>query len=123
MMGRMETEKPKSNFSGLRVLSLESRRGAEMGKLIASYAGQAVVAPSMREVPLESNVAGMEFARALAADGFDMVIFLTGVGTRALARVVETVYPLEQYLAELRKIAIAVRGPKPAAVLREWNVP
>jgi len=123
MMGLMETEKPKSNFSGLRVLSLESRRGAEMGKLIASYAGQAVVAASMREVPLESNVAGMEFASTLAAGGFDMVIFLTGVGTRALARVVETAYPLEQYLAELRKIAIAVRGPKPAAVLREWNVP
>ena len=123
MMGCMESEESKSNFSGLRVLSLESRRGAEMGKLIASYAGQAVVAPSMREVPLESNVAGMEFARTLAAGSFDMVIFLTGVGTRALARVVETVYPLEQYLADLRKIAIAVRGPKPAAVLREWNVP
>lgn len=123
MMERMESEKPRNNFSGLRVLSLESRRGAEMGKLIASYAGQAVVAPSMREVPLESNIAGMTFARTLAAGGFDMVIFLTGVGTRALARVVETVYPLEQYLAELRKIAIAVRGPKPAAVLREWNVP
>jgi uroporphyrinogen-III synthase len=123
MMERVESEKPRNNFSGLRVLSLESRRGAEMGKLIASYAGQAVVAPSMREVPLESNVAGMAFARTLAAGGFDMVIFLTGVGTRALARVVETVYPLEQYLAELRKIAMAVRGPKSAAVLREWNVP
>jgi uroporphyrinogen-III synthase len=51
-----------------------------------------------------------------------MVIFLTGVGTRALARVVETIYPLEQYLAELRKIAVVARGPKPVAVLREWNV-
>ncbi len=52
-----------------------------------------------------------------------MVIFLTGVGTRALAKVVETVYPQEKYLDELRKIAVVARGPKPVAVLREWNVP
>jgi uroporphyrinogen-III synthase len=36
---------------------------------------------------------------------------------------VETIYPLEKYLAELRKIAVVARGPKPVAVLREWNVP
>jgi len=30
---------------------------------------------------------------------------------------------LEKYLAELRKIAVVARGPKPVAVLREWNVP
>jgi uroporphyrinogen-III synthase len=37
--------------------------------------------------------------------------------------VVETIHPLEQYLAELRKVAVVARGPKPVAVLREWNVP
>jgi uroporphyrinogen-III synthase len=52
-----------------------------------------------------------------------MVIFLTGVGTRALARVVETIYPASEYLARLRDIAVIARGPKPLAVLREWNVP
>jgi len=36
---------------------------------------------------------------------------------------VETIYPLEQYLAELRKVSIVARGPKPVAVLREWNIP
>jgi uroporphyrinogen-III synthase len=95
----------------------------EMGKLIASYGGEAVVAPSMREVPLESNTAALAFAGMLEAGGFDMVIFLTGVGARALARVVETNYPLEKYLAALRKVAVVARGPKPVAVLREWNVP
>ncbi len=94
-----------------------------MAKLIASYGGEAVVAPSMREVPLETNTEALAFARRLLAGEFDMVIFLTGVGTRALARVVETIYPLEKYLAELRKIAVVARGPKPVAVLKEWNVP
>jgi len=123
MMVGMERDQPRGSFDGLRVLSLESRRGVEMGKLIASYGGEAVVAPSMREIPLETNTAALAFARSLEAGGFDMVIFLTGVGARALARVVETIYPLEEYLVALRKIAVVARGPKPVAVLREWNVP
>ena len=119
----MESAESKMNFAGLRVLSLESRRGAEMAKLIASFGGEAIVAPSMREIPLETNTEALAFARALFAGGFDMVIFLTGVGTRALARVVETIFPLDQYLAALRKVAVVARGPKPVAVLKEWNVP
>ena len=123
MIMAMESAEPKTNFAGLRVLSLESRRGPEMAKLIASFGGAAVVAPSMREIPLETNTEALAFGRELFASSFDMVIFLTGVGTRALAKVAETIHPLEQYLAELRKIAVVARGPKPAAVLKEWNVP
>ena len=103
----------KENFAGLRVLSLESRRGPEMAKLIANHGGEAIVAPSMREIPLETNTEALAFGRKLFAGEFDMVIFLTGVGTRALARVVETISPLEEYLAQLRKIAVVARGPKP----------
>jgi uroporphyrinogen-III synthase len=119
----METKNSPKGFAGLRVLSLESRRGTEMAKLIANQGGEAVVAPSMREIPLESNTEGVAFGRKLFAGEFDVIIFLTGVGTRALARVVERIHPLEQYLAELRKIAVVARGPKPVAVLKQWNVP
>ena len=93
-----------------------------LAPLLIIASAVAGLAPSMREIPLESNTEALAFARTLMDGGFDMVIFLTGVGTRALARVVETIYPLEQYLAELRKIAVVARGPKPVAVLREWNV-
>lgn len=119
----MDGDNSKKDFAGLRVLSLESRRGAEMAKLIASSSGVAIVAPSMREIPLETNTEALSFGRKLAQGGFDVVIFLTGVGTRALARVVETIYPLQQYFTELRKVSIVARGPKPLAVLREWNIP
>jgi uroporphyrinogen-III synthase len=110
-------------LSELRVLSLESRRAVEMAKLIANYGGEPLVAPSMREVPLESNTAALEFARRLREGGFDIVIFLTGVGARALARVAETIYPLAQFTDELKKIIVVARGPKPLAVLREFGVP
>src|SRR5271167_2287758 len=119
----MESRPKLEGFAGLRVLSLESRRATEMAKLIANYSGIPIVAPSMREVPLGSNAEALAFGSALAADGFDVVIFLTGVGTRALARVVETIYPLAQFVSALQKISIVARGPKPVAVLKELGVP
>jgi len=119
----MEEQTKTGGLEGLRVLSFESRRAGEMAKLIAAYGGQAIVAPSMREVPLESNTEAVAFARTLAENGFDMVIFLTGVGTRALARVVETVFPLAQFAEALRRIPIVARGPKPVAALKELGVP
>jgi len=94
-----------------------------MAKLIAGNGGAATVAPSMREVPLASNAEALAFARRLAEGEFDMVVFLTGVGTRVLTRVVETVYPVERFVAALRKITIFARGPKPVAALKELGVP
>ena len=110
------------NFAGLRVLALESRRGEELARLIETYGGRPVVAPAMREVPLESNQEALEFVRALLRDEFDMVIFLTGVGTRALTGVAESVGPREEYAAALRRVRVVARGPKPVAALRELGV-
>ncbi len=119
----MENHNSKNSFAGLRVLSLESRRAAEMAKLIANNGGKPTVAPSMRETPLASNTEALDFAGRLSKSEFDIVIFLTGVGTRALTRVVETIYPVEQFTAALRKIAVVARGPKPVAALKELGVP
>jgi len=114
-------------LAGLRVLCLESRRAQEMAKLIANYGGDAVVAPSMQEVTLKDNPEALTFARKLAEGGFDMVIFLTGVGTRALARIVEARQEIpgarQQYVEALRRVVIVARGPKPAAALAELEVP
>lgn len=111
-----------SGFGGLRVLSLESRRSVELAKLIATYGGQAIVAPSMREVPLASNEEALAFAAALFRHEFDVVIFLTGVGARALLAVVETRHSRDEYLAALQSVKIVARGPKPVAALREIGI-
>ena len=112
-----------NHFQGVRVVSFESRRAIEMKRLISNYGGDPLVAPSMREVPLERNEQALAFAADLFADRFDMVLFLTGVGTRALGKVVETRYELGKFLDALRRVKIIARGPKPVAVLREWDVP
>jgi uroporphyrinogen-III synthase len=115
-------------FDGLRVLSLESRRAAEMEKLIRSQGGVSFVAPSMREVPLEQNPQAFEFAARLFHEktpggDFDLVIFLTGVGARQLNQILETRYPPGSLALALRGVSVIVRGSKPAAVMREWGVP
>jgi uroporphyrinogen-III synthase len=110
-------------FDGLRVLSLESRRSAEIEKLIRARGGQPFVAPSMREVPLQINTEALHFAARLFAGEFDMVVLLTGVGARLLSQILDTRYPPGSFADALRKLAVVVRGSKPAAVMREWNVP
>jgi uroporphyrinogen-III synthase len=110
-------------FGGRKVLLLESRRAVEMSRLIETYGGQPVSAPAMREVRLAQNENAVAFARGLIAGQFDLVIFLTGVGARALLQVVAEVHLAEPFLQALGRVEIAVRGPKPLAVLREWKIP
>jgi uroporphyrinogen-III synthase len=114
---------PGPSFNGLRVLALESRRAKEIASLIDTYGGVATVAPALREVPLESNPEALAFAEALLAGAFDIVILLTGVGTRALLEVVQTTHASDAFIAALRRTKVVARGPKSLAVLREWQVP
>jgi len=114
---------PAMGFEGLKVLSLESRRAVEMSRLIETYGGKAMCAPAVREVPLSDTGEAIAFARGLIAGQFDIVVFLTGVGARALLEALRKEQLGEPFLQALRRVRIAVRGPKPAAVLREWSVP
>ena len=107
----------------LRVCSFESRKQAEMASLIRRQGGEATVVASMQEVPLEDNRAVWEFAEALRAGSIDVVVFLTGVGAKAVLQVVETRSDRDDFFAALRGCVRVVRGPKPAVVLREWGTP
>ena len=117
-----EPELKGNGFAGLRVCSFESRKGAEMRGLIERLGGIATVAPSMREIPLEQNPDAFAFAERLFAGKVDIVILLTGVGTRALADAVASRFDRAAFLDALQKCSIIVRGPKPASVLREWKI-
>jgi uroporphyrinogen-III synthase len=109
-------------FAGLRVAAFESRMAEQMMQLIERYGGRPLVAPSMREVPLEENADVLCFGERLLAGEFHMVILLTGVGTRFMLKVLDTRWPRAQMVAALGKTTTVVRGPKPLAVLRENNL-
>ncbi len=110
-------------FGGLVVVAFESRRAKETATLITNYGGIAVVAPSMREIPLEENPAAFTFAERLFARQLDAVIFMTGVGTQTLLEVLKTRYPREKIVRALSDTVVVARGPKPVKVLRGLQIP
>ena len=112
----------KSHFGGLKVAAFESRMAEEMDRLIARYGGQPLVAPSMREIPLEDNHAVFRFGDQLLARQFDMVILLTGVGTRTMVEALKTRQPLDTIKAALARVSLVARGPKPIAALKELGL-
>jgi uroporphyrinogen-III synthase len=100
------------SFAGAKVLSLESRRAKEIAQLIRNYQGDPFVAPSMREAPLERNDDAFRFAERLFAGEFDMVVLLTGVGTRLLDQVLTTRYPAGRFAEALRGVTVVARWPQ-----------
>lgn len=111
------------DFDNLRVLALESRRAAEVATMIARYGGRPIVAPALREAPVDSNGAALDFAAALLLGEIDIAVFLTGVGARVLLDVLGRAHPGNEVHAALGRVKIAARGPKPAGVLRELGLP
>lgn len=94
----------------------------EMMRLIERCGGKAIVAPSMREIPLEENPDALAFGEQLVAGQFDMVILLTGVGTRSLIEVLQTKFPLDAIKKALSGTVIVARGPKPIGALKELGL-
>jgi uroporphyrinogen-III synthase len=106
-------------LSGLRVVSFESRRSAEMAELIRNYGGEPIQAPSMREVPLADQHEALAFGETLLAGHQDVLILLTGVGTRLLIATLSTQWPREDVVSALGRLTLVCRGPKPIAALKE----
>lgn len=116
----MSVENP--NFSGLRVAAFESRRADDMHRMIARFGGEPSVSPSLREVPVGHNRAAIDFANRLMTGGIDVVIFLTGVGTRHLVTQVERHVDRARFLAAMSDTTTVARGPKPLAALKELGI-
>ena len=113
-----------TDFHGLRVLSFESRMGAEMARLIQRHNGHPLVVAALREIPipLQDNSAVFRFGVKLILNQLDILILMTGVGTKALLEILQTRYPLAEIIDALKKTIIVTRGPKPLAILKTLGV-
>jgi uroporphyrinogen-III synthase len=114
--------KARVSLQGLRVVSFESRRAKEMMELIRRYGGEPVAAPALREVSLDRNDAVLDLLPQLEAARVDVVILMTGIGTRTLNQVLLTKYPQQRITAALTRTTIVARGPKPIGALKEIGV-
>ncbi len=123
-----------TDFAGLRVAAFESRRAADMARLIEKFGGVASVSPSMREVPLGNNAEAIEFARQVISGEIDVVVLTTGVGFRHLLAEIDAAETTgdkttdastegsvnrETFLQALGDRITVVRGPKPVVALAE----
>ncbi len=111
-----------AQLDGLTVLAFESRRALEIAELIRRHGGTPLSAPAMREVPLALSEEASECLARLQAGSVDVVVLLTGVGTRALVTALEPLCPRPQLVALLAATRLVARGPKPVAALRDLGL-
>jgi uroporphyrinogen-III synthase len=76
----------------------------------------------MREIPLDDQAEAFQFGERLLAGTIDLLILLTGVGTRTLVRALSRKYEQAEVLQALGTILLLVRGPKPIVALAELGL-
>ena len=108
-------------LAGKRVLVLEARLPDVLAGLVGREGGEAVCVPAVVEVEAPPDEVAAPL-RALCGGEVDLVVLLTGVGTARLHRQAVALNLGEAYLDALRRLPVAVRGPKPTAVLHRWGI-
>ncbi|HTD47684.1 MAG TPA: uroporphyrinogen-III synthase [bacterium] len=109
------------SLRGKRVLMLEARLPDVLADLVSRHGGEAVCVPAVVEV----EAAAAEVAAPLSMlcrKHVDVVVLQTGVGAERLSRQAAALGLGEAFLEALRHLPIAVRGPKPTAVLHRWGI-
>ena len=93
-----------------------------MVDLVAKRGGVPFHAPALAELPDLDPEKIAALVRSLETEPPTLVIFQTGVGTKALFAVADSLGLTEKFLQILRKTMVAARGPKPAGALRSRGV-
>lgn len=103
---------------GERIAILESRAAQQVAALVARHGGTPVSAPALSEVPDADPQAVRNLIERHAVTPPSLAIFQTGVGTRSLFDTAAELGLERSLEAMLSRTTVAVRGPKPTAVLR-----
>jgi uroporphyrinogen-III synthase len=104
------------------VAILESRLGSQLADLIARRGGRPMLAPALAEIPDADPVIIAKLVGDAVSRPPAVAIFQTGVGTQALFRATDALGITEKLLGVLEHCIVAVRGPKPTAVLGSRRV-
>ncbi len=112
-----------ADLRGRRIVVLEARLPSQLGALVERHGGQPIAAPALREVPIPMQPEVKALVDAVCDREIDMVVFLTGVGARALISAADEMGRHDPFLDGLRDTKVVCRGPKPVAVMRTNDVP
>jgi len=104
------------------VAILETRTGEHLGEMIARRGGIPLLAPVLEEVPDVDPKAVAALLAQWRIDPFKIVVFQTGVGTRALFQATDAAGLTGELTLHLSSALVVVRGPKPVGELNSREV-
>jgi uroporphyrinogen-III synthase len=108
-------------MKGKTIAILESRGRDQIAGLVRKYGGTPFLAPALAEIPDVDPAHIAELIRGWELKPPDIFVFQTGVGTRALFAVTDSLRLTGALLRILDKALVVARGPKPTAMLRARN--
>jgi uroporphyrinogen-III synthase len=109
-------------MQGKVIAILETRTGAHLAELIARRGGIPLLAPALAELPDVDPEAVASLIGEWRLAPFKMVIFQTGVGTRALFQATDSAGSTDTLKGLLNSTVVVVRGPKPVGELNAREV-
>lgn len=109
-------------MKGRRVAVLETRLGRQLVELLEGRGASVFHAPALAELPDLDPEKIAVLVRDLRAAPPRAVVFQTGVGTRALFAVADSLGMEKDFLKTLGEAIVVARGPKPAGALRARGV-
>lgn len=104
------------------VAILESRTGEHLAELVVRLGATPMLAPALEEAPDVDPESVKALLRDWRAHPFKMVIFQTGVGTRAFFQATDELGSTAALSELLEPALIVVRGPKPVGELNARRV-
>jgi uroporphyrinogen-III synthase len=111
-----------ANMNGARIALLEARMSDELASLVRTHGGDPVCVPAVKEAPLECAAEVSSFIDQLIRGEYSAIVFLTGVGVRALLKKAENLGRSAELLAALKGVTTICRGPKPSTALRQNGI-
>ena len=111
-----------NSLNGKVIAYVEARMRSEMGSLIQRNGGTPYSAPVLQEIYLKDSPEVRQLVQDICSGTVEVVVLLTGVGTRALIETAAAMDRQEEFLRCLDQRMVIARSPKPARVLRQHNI-
>lgn len=111
-----------ASLNGRVLAFVESRMPEEMASLVRRHGGVPYPAPVLEEIYLKDSPEVQQLVADVCVGQVDVVLLLTGVGTRAMIETAESMGRREEFINALDRLKVIARSPKPARVLRQHKI-